>query len=85
MKKHYLVLRDHHSKIIAKDDFCYIIKNSQKNIVAYKHIKAIFINIALKTNINTCYKLAQNIPLYLIDPQGKIIAKLDTKVTDEEI
>ncbi len=85
MKKHFLVLRDHHAKIIAKDEFLYIIKNSQKNIVAYKHLKAIFINIALKTNIQTCYKIAKYIPLFIIDSNGYIIAKFNTKVENEKI
>ena len=74
-----LVIRDKNVKLIAKEEYLAVVQNSEKRVISYKHLKEIYINLAVKVNINTCYKISKKLPLYFIDSNDYIVAKLCKK------
>ena len=85
MKKRILILRDPKTKITPHTDYIEITNITNRYIVSYRHVSAIYLNKAIKLDMSACYTLYTHIPkLYITDQNGYILAKL-AGVDDEKV
>ena len=83
MKK-LLLLNDPTTKIKLNQKYIEIFTKENSFVIAFKFIKAIYINQHIKIPIPILVKLSFKAPLFLIDNNGTLLAQI-TKVQDETI
>jgi hypothetical protein len=71
-----LILKDPKTEITVHRDYLEIKTPLQSYIVAYIHIKTLYINKTIELNISQFYTISQKIDTYIIDRYGYILAKL---------
>ena len=84
MKKRRLIFRDPKTRLIVHSDYLHIVHPLNSYIVAFRHIGAIYLNKAIKIDISSCYAICRHTPLWIIDQNGYIVAKV-TEVSDAEV
>jgi len=76
MSKRVLIIKNRETEITVHKEYLHIESFEQNFIISFIHIKAIYINKSLNLDIGECYKISQNIPLFLIDHNGYILSEL---------
>jgi hypothetical protein len=79
-----LILKDPATTIAHHGDYMEVKTPHHSYVVAYRHIKTIYINKAINLSIAECYAISTRVPLYLIDKHGYLLAKVE-KVDDESV
>ncbi len=74
MKK-ILILKEHDTKLTIHPKYLDIRTLKGSYIVAFSHIKMIYLNKAISIDLKSCYALCCKIPLFIIDQNGYIIAE----------
>ncbi len=81
--KQIVVIKDSKTLLHIDQEYMSIKKPScSDNVIAYRHIKRIYINKLIDISINECLKLAKYFDVYFINNNGYILAKMQL---DEEI
>ncbi len=82
MKK-IILLQNPKSTIKLSSEYIEVFTPQNSFVIAKKFIKAFYINRLTVLPVNTCIKLTQTAPVYFIDSNGYVKARL--KGEDEEI
>ena len=72
--KQIVVIKDSSTSLYIDKD--YIVVNSN-NIIAFRYIKALYLNKNIDINISKCLKLARCFKIYFIDRFGNIIGNIE--------
>jgi len=79
MKK-VLLLKDKTINIKTHEECIEFTNDNKEFIVAYKYISEIYINKKIDISIDNMLKIAKKVPLFFVDHNGYIIAKVSTDV-----
>jgi len=77
MKKQILILKQSDTKILVHPEYLEIKTLEESYIMAFIHIKMIYLNKSIQIDIGTCYRLSEKVTLFITDHNGYIIAKLE--------
>jgi hypothetical protein len=76
VKKRQLILRNPKTRLTLHTDYLEISNPINRYAVAFRHIGAIYLNKAIRVEIGTCYAICRRVPLWIIDQDGYIIARV---------
>jgi len=79
MKK-VLLLKDKTIIIKTHENYIEFTNDNKEFIAAYKYISEIYINKHINVSIDDVLKIAKKIPLFFVNHNGYIIAKVSTDV-----
>ncbi|MBE0490779.1 MAG: hypothetical protein IBX44_00845 [Sulfurospirillum sp.] len=79
MKK-VLILKDKTINIKTHEDYIEFTNDNKEFIAAYKYISEVYINKHITVSIEDVLKIAKKIPLFFVDHNGYIIAKVSADV-----
>lgn len=80
MNKKELIVKDKSIKIKLCTNHLEFIKDNMSLVISYKFISNIYITNQLNISLKDITKLAINIPVFIIDFNGHILAKVDVNV-----
>jgi len=84
VKKRHLILRDPKTRLTIHTDYLEISNPANSYVVAFRHIGAVYLNKAIPLTIGACYAICRRVPLWLIDQNGYIVARV-AEVSDAEV
>ena len=76
--KRVLIIKDKQTNIKVHSDYIDFIDKGF--ILSFKHIQEIYMYKNINLSLSDLVKVAKKAPLYLIDHQNNIIARIDTDV-----
>jgi len=81
--KQIVIIKESLTTLFIKEKYMIIKKpECSDNIIAYRHIKTLYINKLIAITISDCLKLASIFELYFINQHGNILGSIQT---DEKI
>lgn len=79
MKK-VLLLKDKTISIKTHENYIEFTNDNKEFIAAYRYISEIYINKQINVSIDEVLKIAKKVPLFFVNHNGYIIAKVSTDV-----
>ena len=81
--KQIVVIKESITTLVVEKEYL-IIKKPQyaDNVIAYRHIRKLYINKLINITISECLQLAIKFELYFINQHGKILGRMKI---DEEV
>lgn len=79
MKK-VLLLKDKTISIKTHENYIEFTNDNKEFIAAYRYISEIYINKQINVSVDEVLKIAKKVPLFFVDHNGYIIAKVSTDV-----
>ena len=80
--KQIVIIKESSTTLIIEKEYLIIKKaNSSDNVIAYRHIKKLYINKLIDISISKYLELATNFELYFINQYGHILGKIQIDET----
>jgi len=74
--KHIVIIKNSSTKVDVCSDYLHISQNNNENIIAFRHIKELYINKNIELYIKDSVKLSKFFRLFLTDQYGNILAEV---------
>lgn len=71
-----LIITESDTHITVGADYLGIKTPKGSRVIGLRHIEAVYLNKAIHIDIGECYKIMTQVPLYIIDEHGYILARL---------
>lgn len=76
MNRQILILKNPAIRIRVHPDYLLIREDGRDQVIGFVHIAAIYLNRANSLSLNAATRICRQVPLYLIDKNGTIIAEV---------
>ena len=76
MQKRSLILKQSGVKLYPHKKYLEFGLDGKRHTVAYRYLEALYLGMSVEADLYDLYKIAKQIPLYLIDRHGYIKAEI---------